>query len=185
MRMTQKIDIPELLSVRNFNINQMTCFLYDNKQNIDDLVEYSLKNDKFSWRASWVLNKYTQKSANDIQPYLQMLIDYLPLLKKPGQIRETLKIIAKFNLTEEQTCDIMEFCFDCIKNNKMQASVKSKAMEILLQIGKDYAEIKSEAIAIFNETKDYYSHGVRNSIENKITRTNFNNITKAKTTTIC
>ena len=94
-----------------------------------------------------------------------MLIDNLPNIAKPGHRRETLKILSHLQLDERQSCDVMDFCFDSIKDNKLQASVRSAAYDMLMKIGEQYPEIRSEAIAIFNDTKDYYPHGIRKSIE--------------------
>ena len=163
--MERQNDILPLLSVKYFDVKATTNYLLANRQLIGSFVAISLENEPFSWRASWVLCKYAERKAADIQPYAQMLIDNLPNIAKPGHRRETLKILSHLQLDERQSCDVMDFCFDSIKDNKLQASVRSAAYDMLMKIGEQYPEIRSEAIAIFDDTKDYYPHGIRKSIE--------------------
>ena len=176
--MEKQNDILPLLTVKHFDVKSTTNYLLANRQQIGSFVVFSLENDvvfslenePFSWRASWVLCKYAERKASDIQPYAQMLIDNLPNIAKPGHRRETLKILSHLQLDERQSCDVMDFCFDSIKDNKLQASVRSAAYNMLMKIGEQYPEIRSEAIAIFNDTKDYYPHGIRKSISVKTMR---------------
>ena len=163
--MKSKTDILPILTVKHFDVKSTTNYLLTNRQQISSFVVFSLENEPFSWRASWVLCKYAERKASDIQPYAQMLIDNLPNIAKPGHRRETLKILSHLQLDERQSCDVMDFCFKCIKDNKLQASVRSAAYDMLMKIGEQYPEIRSEAIAIFDDTKDYYPHGIRKSIE--------------------
>lgn len=164
-KLKTKTDILPLLTVKYFDVKTTTNYLLANRQLIGSFVAISLENEPFSWRASWVLCKYAERKATDIQPYAQMLIDNLPNIAKPGHRRETLKILSHLQLDERQNCDVMDFCFDSIKDNKLQASVRSAAYDMLMKIGEQYPEIRSEAIAIFDDTKDYYPHGIRKSIE--------------------
>lgn len=163
--MERQNDILPILTVKHFDVKSTTNYLLANKQQIGSFVVFSLENEPFSWRASWVLCKYAERKASDIQPYSQMLIDNLPNIAKPGHRRETLKILSHMQLDERQCCDILDFCFKCIKDNKLQTSVRSAAYDMLMKIGEQYPEIRSEAIAIFDDTKDYYPHGIRKSIE--------------------
>ncbi len=162
--MERQNDILPLLTVKYFDVKATTNYLLANRQLIGSFVAFSLENDPFSWRASWVLYKYAERKAADIQPYAQMLIDNMPNIAKPGHRRETLKILSQLQLDERQSSDVMDFCFDSIKDNKLQASVRSAAYDMLMKIGEQYPEIRSEAIAIFDDTKDYYPHGIRKSI---------------------
>lgn len=168
--MEKQNDILPLLTVKYFDVKATTNYLLANRQLIGSFVAFSLENEPFSWRASWVLCKYAERKATDIQPYAQMLIDNLPNIAKPGHRRETLKILSHLQLDERQSCDVMDFCFDSIKDNKLQASVRSAAYDMLMKIGEQYPEIRSEAIAIFDDTKDYYPHGIRKSIYVKTMR---------------
>lgn len=163
--MEKQNDILPILSVKHFDVKTTTNYLLANRQLIGSFVAISLENEPFSWQASWVLCKYAERKAADIQPYEQMLIDNLPNIAKPGHRRETLKILSHLQLDERQSCDVMDFCFDSIKDNKLQASFRSAAYDMLMKISEQYPEIRSEAIAIFNDTKDYYPHGIRKSIE--------------------
>ncbi|MBO4615118.1 MAG: hypothetical protein J5709_08380 [Bacteroidales bacterium] len=168
--MERQNDIISLLTVKRFNVRLMTAYLQNNKQRIGDFVVYSLENEAFSWRASWVLCKYAEKNAADIQPYAQMIAENLPNITKHGHIRETLKILCHLQLDEKHTCDILDFCFRCVKNNKLQSSTKSAAFDFILKVGQSYPELQSEAQAIFSDTKDYYPHGIRKSISVKTMR---------------
>ena len=168
--MESKTNILPILTVKHFDVKSTTNYLLANRQQIGSFVVFSLENEPFSWRASWVLCKYAERKASDIQPYAQMLIDNLPNIAKPGHRRETLKILSHLQLDERQCCDLLDFCFKCIKDNKLQASVRSAAYDMLMKIGEQYPEIRSEAIAIFDDTKDYYPHGIRKSIYVKTMR---------------
>ena len=162
--MERQNDILPLLTVKHFDVKSTTDYLLANRQQIGSFVVFSLENEPFSWRASWVLGKYAEKNAADIQPYAQMIAENLPKITMHGHIRETLKILSHLQLDERQCCDILDFCFKCIKDNKLQASVRSAAYDMLMKIGEQYPRIRSEAIAIFDDTKDYYPHGIRKSI---------------------
>ncbi|MBO7481279.1 MAG: hypothetical protein J6T63_04120 [Bacteroidales bacterium] len=165
--MKSKTDILPLLTIKHFNVKATTNYLLANRQLIGDFVVYSLENEPFSWRASWVLCKYAEKNAADIQPYAQMIAENLPNITKHGHIRETLKILYHLQLDEKLTCDILDICFRCVKDNKLQSSTKSAAFDFILKVGQSYPELQSEAQTIFSDTKDYYPHGMRKSIEVK------------------
>ena len=68
------------------------------------------------------------------------------------------------NSTAANSTEVKLTIRDSIKDNKLQASVRSAAYDMLMKIGEQYPEIRSEAIAIFDDTKDYYPHGIRKSI---------------------
>lgn len=163
-------EISAICSAKRFDVKATTLFLQENNSKIGCFAAFALQNDEFSWRATWTLSKLDKKNFALLQPYTQQFIDSLTKIKKQGHIRETLKVISKLPLTEAQTCELIDFCFLCLNNNKMQGSVKSTAMSTLLNIGKNFPELQDEAISIFADTEDYYSRGMRHSINLQITK---------------
>jgi hypothetical protein len=76
-----------------------------------------------------------------------------------------LKIILNLNLTEEQTSEVFDSCYQLLQNNKMQSSVRSTCFNFLLKVAKDYPELKDEIRIIFENIKDYLSPGIKRGME--------------------
>lgn len=152
--------------------NTSVVFVNEAKNNpilIQKLVQYAVSNEKYSWRAMWLLAKYLKtESSTQINKYSDILIKGLKNNLKNGYLRETLKVLSKLELSEEQESELFEFCLQTFQNNKNQPSLRSACMDFLIIICYKYPELNKEINEVFYTYKNFLSDGIKNSLEQKL-----------------
>lgn len=124
--------------------------------------------NKNHYKACWTLELVLAHDINLVADYLDPLCEKLPLYKHEGAIRSISKItlfLARLHLktqkkgiaflTEGQSQQIIETCFDWLINDTKVAS-KAYAMRALFEFGKLYAWIYLELLEIL--PKDFAHH---------------------------
>jgi predicted ATPase with chaperone activity len=139
--------------------------LKSDPQLVDAYAEYSLSQEKFAWRATWVIDHYSKINPAQLQKYAVKYIESVKELKSDGHIRETLKILYNLDLDESQTSEVFEICYKLMQNNKLQSSVRVSAFHFMMKVAEQYPDLKEEIKIIFENIKDYLSPGIRNGME--------------------
>lgn len=160
-----KTDILQRLSNIGMGSVKMLDEVKTNSEFIDAYVDYAISNEKYAWRAAWVLQHLSQSNPEKLQKHSNKFVSALNNIEIDGHIREMLKIILNLNLTEEQTSEVFDSCYQLLQNNKMQSSVRSTCFNFLLKVAKDYPELKDEIRIIFENIKDYLSPGIKRGME--------------------
>ena len=160
-----KTDILQRLSNIGMGSVKMLDEVKTNSEFIDAYVDYAISNEKYAWRAAWVLQHLSQSNPEKLQQHTNKFVSALNNIEIDGHIREMLKIILNLKLTEEQTSEVFDSCYQLLQNNKMQSSVRSTCFNFLLKVAKDYPELKDEIRIIFENIKDYLSPGIKRGME--------------------
>ncbi|MDR2009161.1 MAG: hypothetical protein LBQ22_01595 [Bacteroidales bacterium] len=168
-------EIYNYIATINFKVKELSGFIKGKPELLRSFVMYISSNTKEAWRASWVLAYYSSKYHEDLNPYADEIIRALKKINIDGHIRETLKILQNLDLSEEQTSEVFDICYDLLLDNHRKPSVRSIAFQFLLKVSKEYPELKNEIIAIFENIKEYLPHGIKHSMQ---IRLNNNNLTK-------
>ncbi|MDD2635145.1 MAG: hypothetical protein PHW82_06555 [Bacteroidales bacterium] len=163
-------DILQKLTNSNFALNKRLNELCENPDLVDAYIEYTLSENKFAWRASWVISHFACKHPEKVQKFADILINNLNNISKDGHIRETLKTIYKLKLNENQISTVFDFCMRILEDNKRQASVRMIAFNFVLRVAEIYPELQNEISIIVENIKDYLSPGIRNSFIKRLNK---------------
>lgn len=164
----EKYDILTKVTELGIGPDKMLNDLRKDQDLVDAYVEFSLSNHKLSWRATWVIAHFSKEHPEQVQKHLNSFIQNLYKIKKDGHLRETLKIITNLKLTEDQTSEVFDICYDLLQNNKLQSSVRYASFYFILKVAEDYPELKEEIKIIFENIKDYLSNGIKHSMEKRL-----------------
>lgn len=147
----------ELLS---FVSNRPDCFI--------PLFEVSLANIPEAWRASWLIGHSMHLNDERIIPSIDKMIDRLLLLKE-GHQRQTIIILLKMVLKEEQEGKLFDYCLSIWENIKTIPSTRITAMKFILKTVEKFPELKQE---VNFWTQDMYlnslSPGIKHSLLSKV-----------------
>lgn len=160
--------ILEVISEMNPAVKNYSKDMEGNPQIVKDFVYYAVSDKEHAWRAAWILHHYSEKFPREMDKYAQNLIDALKTVERHGHMRELLKIIYKLKLTEEQTSEVFDICYDFLQNNKLQSSVRGMSFMFLIRVADEYPELKGEIEAIFENIKDFLSPGIRHGMEMRL-----------------
>ncbi len=163
-------DILQKITNIDFALNKRLNELCENPDLVDAYIEYALSENKFAWRASWVISHFASKHPEKVQRFANTLVHNLNNISKDGHIRETLKTICNLKLDENQTSIMFDFCINILEDNKKQASVRMIAFHFVLQVAEEYPEIQNEISIIVENIKDYLSPGIRNSFIKRLNK---------------
>ncbi len=142
--------------------------LDNNPKLVDDYARYAFSDEKYAWRAAWVISHYSRRKPENIQKYVGNFIEALNYIEKDGHVRETLKIIYNLKLDETQTSEIFDISMNLLENNKMQPSVRMIAFSFVMKIAEDYPELHNEIEVIVENIKGFLSPGIKNSMTKRI-----------------
>jgi hypothetical protein len=158
-------EILQRLSNLGMGSVRMLTEINTNPELIDAYVDYAISNEKYAWRAAWVLQHLSQSNPEKLQKHSDKFVMALNSIEIHGHIREMLKIILNLKLSEEQTSEVFDSCYQLLQNNKMQSSVRFTCFNFLLKVANDYPELKEEIRIIFENIKEYLSPGIKRGME--------------------
>jgi len=163
--MTDSYDILPYVSELGTGPDKMLGLLEKDPALVDAYAEFSLSDHKYAWRAAWVIHHFSTKHPKQVNKYASRYISLLPSLERDGHIREVISTLINLELSEEQTSELFDICFELIQNNKRQSSVRGVSFKFMMKLAADYPEIKEEIRIIFENIKDFISPGVRNGMK--------------------
>jgi len=108
-------------------------------------------------------------TANDrrVQGAVDSLIETLPSLKE-GHQRQTIIILLKMQLDDEQEGKLFDICLNIWENIKLIPSTRITAMKFILSIVDKFLELKDE-IKLWTQEQytESLSPGIKHSLTNK------------------
>lgn len=167
--------IKNFYNSENLDFEKICESIRNNQTIIDELVNYSVTNNKDAWVCAWILSKYSQKYNNSLSKYLSFYVENLNKIQKDGQLRQILIILQNIEIPDINIINIFDICILIFQNNKMQSSLRCNAFYLLLKICKKYNELFSEVNIIFELCKNDLSKGIRQSLVKEIERYNKKN----------
>ncbi|GGF77333.1 hypothetical protein [Wenyingzhuangia marina] len=123
-----------------------------------------------AWRATWILTHCTSKNDSRIIPYISNFIEKIPK-QKDGQQRETIKILDKMKLNDEQEGKLFDICMSIWENLAKAPAVRYLAFKFIHKTCQKYPELSGEMSFI---SQDQYletlSPGIQKNVK-KIIKT--------------
>lgn len=131
-----------------------------------ELIDILISNEKIvSGRAGWVIETIWLKYPQMINPYINDLIDFLPITHRDNQRRHCLKILSATNLEtldEERLGILIDKCFTWLEDPVYPTAVKMFSMQIIYNYVRIEPVIASELIAIIENQLEDATPGFRN-----------------------
>ena len=112
---------------------------------LDELIVIALSREKVvSWHACWVVEKIARKDKSKLIKFMKVLIEALPELKHPSQIRSIFGTIAILNFDCKRHLSLIDFCIEKLTNSKSPYNEKSRALLVLEKFIIFEPELKNE-----------------------------------------
>jgi hypothetical protein len=109
--------------LKNVYKAEMIEFIKLHPECFDELIKLSLSdNQKYSWRASWLLWSCMEPNDKRIRSYLRKIVDVLPT-KKDSQQRELLIVLQKMKTDASLEGKIIDTCINIWMNKKCLSPV--------------------------------------------------------------
>lgn len=128
------------------------------------LIEYSYARDnKLSFRASWILSKVCDQEPEIIYPFLSEIVETLESVKNESAQRSMLRIISMSelkNLDEKYHGILADYCFAALKSGFSAIAIKAYSMEILYKLSRIYPGLVHELSATINILQGEGSAGI-------------------------
>jgi hypothetical protein len=117
-----------------------------------------------SWKAAWVMDVASEKQPRLLKPYIGKIVSHLEKCSQDSTKRESLRMLARSPLPEEQLGLLITLCFDWLTSSKESVAVKMFSMEILYRISQQEPEMKKELAdsiewRMQEETPGFRAHG--------------------------
>ena len=145
-------------------------YLKEHPKAFEPLIKLSLSNTPDAWRASWLIGHTMLPNDKRITPYTNQFINSL-LQFKEGHQRQTIIILLKLLLTDEQEGQLFDACLNIWENIKIIPSTRVTALKFILKTVKKFPELKSE-IKLW--TQEMYletlSPGIKKSVLKQVKR---------------
>lgn len=156
----------QLLSVR-IEKDKLVSLLKSDPNYYTDAIKISLTNEQpAAWRAMWIVQNATQKLDTKALPYLDKIINNIPN-NVDGLQRETLKLLDKLELNDEQEGKVFDICMTLWENLSKSPAVRFMAYKFIKKTTQKYPDLKSEIEFIL---EDRYLEGLSPGIKTIIAR---------------
>jgi len=131
------------------NIDLVTQWIIEKPEAISTMVELVIShNDTASPRATWVLEKLSEKLNEPAAIYLDTLIGELRNVTSSSTRRTLAKVLMLHTIPEKYEGEMLDFCITMIESPKEPVAVKANCMTILFNLLPKYPELKNEIFAI-------------------------------------
>ena len=156
----------DLLSIR-IEKDKLVSLLKSNHNYYYEAIEIALSNKQpMSWRAMWIVQNATQKLDNRPFSYISKIINNIPKNIDSLQ-RESLKLLDKLVLNDEQEGKLFDICMTLWENLQKTPAVRFMAYKFIKKTAIKYPELQSEIEFIL---EDRYLEGLSPGIKTIISR---------------
>lgn len=137
-------------------------FLMKEPQLLDELLDLIyLKEDPVSRRAIWTLDIFGEEHPEMVEPFIQRIIENLPLDGHDAYKRHSLRILSRHKIPELYEVKVYDYCLT-ILTGKEAIATKAHAMHILYRFAKMEPGIRHEVTAAIEIAIEYGSTGLKN-----------------------
>jgi hypothetical protein len=134
------------------NIDLVTQWILEKPEAIGSLVDLVLShNDIASPRATWVLEKLSEKMNEPVADYLDRIIGELRNVTSSSTRRTLSKVLMLHTLPEKHEGVILDFCISMIESAKEPVAVKANCMTIVFNLLPKYPDLKNEIFALIED----------------------------------
>jgi len=144
------------------NIDLVVLFALGEPAAVPCLLEITLsQNDKTSMRASWVLEKLSDKYPGIMDKYIVDIVNAFPTVQSSSVRRTLAKVLMLHKIPESVEGEALNFCIKMIESAKEPVAVKANCMTILFNLLPKYPELKNEVFAIIENQIPFNSVGFK------------------------
>lgn len=130
------------------------------QENFESLLDLALhEKDPVAWRASWVLDGSDEEHPGLATSFLSKIIQALPALESKGSLRSLLRMLCRYNISEEDQGLLIDLCFRYLSSELYPVAVKVHAMQIIYNHVLLYPELKDELISVLEDQIENNSVG--------------------------
>jgi hypothetical protein len=148
------------LSRRNTDL--ITQWVLDESGGIGALVELVLSHEeKVAPRATWVLEKISEKLNEPLADYIDNVINELAKINSSSTRRTLAKVLMLHTIPERHEGRMLDFCISMIESPKEPVAVKANCMTIVFNLLPKYPELKNEIFSIIEDQVPYNSVGFK------------------------
>lgn len=148
------------------NTVYMASVIGNDEKLFKQMFDLILTNEKqISGRAAWVIEHVWLDYPYMIKPYINQMIDFLPVSKYDNQKRHFTKILATIDLNtldEDRLGILIDQCFTYLEDPVYPTAVKMFSMQILFNYVQIEPVLASELIAIIENQLDDSTPGFKN-----------------------
>ena len=124
----------------------------------DLLMDISLNdNSHKSWRAAYMADKIHDEYPDLILPYINKIIQILPILTNSSKKRHFLKLLSMHDLEKKHFGFLVDYCLNTLTSANEPPAVRVHAMQILFNISEKERELQPELIDIIEHEMEYHA----------------------------
>lgn len=158
--MRAKIEQQLMAELSRRNIDLLTHFAEENSPAVDVLVGLVLSHrPKLAERASWVLEKLSERNPGLLHASLPLLIDNLKQIPSSSTRRTLAKVLSLHTLPEDYEGPVLDFCLTMLEDPKEPVAVKANCMSVVFQLLPKYPDLKNELFLLIEDQLPYQSIG--------------------------
>lgn len=151
-----------LIELSRNNIDLITQWVEDNPKELVHLVQLITSHEKIvAQRASWVLEKLSERKSVDTNAHISEIIDILKEIPSSSTRRTISKVLMLHEIPDEQEGIVLDFAISMLESPKEPVAVKANSMTIVFNLLPKYPELKNEIIAIIEDQIPYNSVGFK------------------------
>lgn len=162
MVLKEKLENQLMSELSRRNIDLITQWVIEQPKGIDILLDLVLKHDKkVSPRATWALEKVSEKLDKPVQKHIARIVKELHLVISSSTRRTLSKVLMLHNIPETLEGEMLDFCITMLESPKEPVAVKANCMTIIFNLLPKYPELKNEIFAIIEDQIPYNSVGFK------------------------
>ncbi len=148
------IDYKELLmqQLSRRHMEYVAHCIGDNEKEFGRLMEIVLHGkEPVVQRAAWAMDACLESHPELLSPYIETLIEALPLFSNNGVKRQIVKALAVRNIPEKLEGQVADLCFCWMQSSTVPVAIKAHCMQILANITVRHPDLAVELRTVINE----------------------------------
>lgn len=160
--MKNQLEAQLMVELSRRNIDLVTHWVIEHPGSEKLLVELMLSHKpKVAERASWVMEKISDRVNGYFQPYLPEILKVLKHIPSSSTRRTLAKVLMLHSIPEDYEGTMLDFCISAIESPKEPVAVKANCMTILFNLLPKYPDLKNEIFAIIENQIPHNSVGFK------------------------
>jgi len=160
--MKDKLEEQLLVELSRRNIELVSNWILDNPGSESLLVDLVISHKpKVAERASWVMEKISDRLNGFFDPYLPRILEVIQLIPSSSTRRTLAKVLMLHTIPEDYEGKILDFCITAIESPKEPVAVKANCMTIVFNLLPKYPDLRNEVYAIIESQLPHNSIGFK------------------------
>lgn len=152
MDLKAKLKNQLLAELSRRNTDLITQWVIDQPEGVDFLVDLVLQHsEKVSPRATWVLEKVSEKLHKPAQHQMVRILKELTNITSSSTRRTLAKVLMLHDIPEAFEGEMLDYCISMIEDPKEPVAVKANCMTIVFNLLPKYPDLKNEIFAIIED----------------------------------